>query len=516
MLERFLKNSFNYWFFFILTAILCFGYGLAHPVMGIDDEILGDWSNIQSLIGINRWGLFFTRRIFIAYEYIPFVREFLFVLVYMLAINIYVKVFSEHLPKLFCEKATIIYSCIMLAFPYNIFLYCFMVINLECAFSFLLSAISVYVLYNCKFTNNIKKNLLLLLLLVFSLSFYELGIIYFLMTVCSISILKMILKEEKTNIFQNLRISFMLVLLSLFCNWSILAIIKNIVDFSRKERIYTLIKYDFSSIGSFIISLKENIANFVNNFLETCFYDTASQMILISAIIFFIIMIYYSIKIDKKIFILSLIFFLLPLSPFLLTGNFDFCYRVYCPYSILISISFVLLYNIFKNKNWVKITYQVIVCLVVILFIQEINKIFYTEYLKFQNDRLYAYSLRQEVLKLGDKPLMIIGIKENPNLNKQYYIEAPEINNSIFNWDRYDSIEAELFANRPYSFMGEQGYEVNSYLDEVEINNEQDYNDFVEYIKKLSQGMTIYPMSGSIKDCDDFILIKIGKSRLDS
>ena len=54
------------------------------------------------------------------------------------------------------------------------------------------------------------------------------------------------------------------------------------------------------------------------------------------------------------------------------------------------------------------------------------------------------------------------------------------------------------------------------YKDMVEINNEQDYNHFVEYIKNLSLGMTIYPINGSIKDCGDFILIKIGKSKFDS
>ncbi len=515
MLERFLKNSVNYWFFFILTGLLCFGYGLTHSSMGVDDEILSYWSQFTSLLGVNRLGLFLTGKIFISYEYIPFVREFLFVIIYMFSINIYIKIFSDNFSQIFDEKSTIIFSCTMLAFPYTVFSYCFMDTNLENALSILLSSISVYLFYVYNGFNSIKKYILVFVFLIFSISFYETGIIYFLMIVFAYSIFKMICNQDKNKLGKELIISLTLSFLSLFINHCILLAIKKIIDFDREDKICELIKYDFSSLNSFLISIEENISKFINNFTETCKYDSASQMIVVCCLIFFIIMIFYSVKKNKKFALLGIVFFILPLLPFFITGNYEFFYRVYAPYSLFCAISFVLLYSICKRNEILKRVCIFFIFFAIFLLIQEINRILYTEYLKFQNDRMFAYSLKQEVLKLGDRPLLIIGVKENPELNRQYYIEAAEINVSIFNWDRYDSIDSELFINRPYAFMKEQGYEVKAYKDYVEINNEQDYNDFVENIKKLSLGMTIYPINGSIKDCGDFILIKIGKSKFD-
>ena len=514
MLERFLKNSFNYWFFFILTGILSFGYALTHSAMGIDDEI-ETLSQFYILLGLNRLGLYITRKLLIANEYIPFLREFLFVLVYMFAINIYAKLFEENFPKIFSETAKTIYSCIMLAFPFVGFLFCFMDTNLEYGLSFLFSAIAIYYFYNSNLCNKKKKYIIIFISLFISISFYETGIIYFMMAVLAFSMFKIITNEDKNKIGYDLVNSFLLCVASLFTNWCILFFIRKILGFSKEERIYELIKYNFSSINSFIISFKEVTLKFLNNFIETCRYDSASKIILISCFIFFLIIIFYSIKINKKILPIGIIFFLLPLVPLFLTGNYEFYYRVYSPYNIFCAISFVLLYKICKKNEILRKICIVVIFYVVFSLIQELNRIFYTEYLKFQNDRMFAYSLYQEVLKLGDKPLLIIGVKDNPKLNRNYYIEAPEINVSIFNWDRYDSFEAEICVNRPYAFMKEQGYEVKAYKDYVEINNEQDYNDFVENIKKLSFGMTIYPMNGSIKDCGDFILIKIGKSKFD-
>ncbi len=516
MLEKLLKNSFYYWFLLILTAILSYGFALTHSSMGVDDEILGTWSNFYVLLGVNRLGLFLTRKLLMAYEYIPFVREFFFVLIYMISINLCSKLFSEKFPQIFCEKASIIFSCIMLSFPYIGFIYCFMDTNVEYALSFLLSIISVYSFYNKEQSNNYRKYINTIILLIFSISFYETGLIYFLMIIFTISILKIIVNEDKSKVYPELLSSLLLFFLTAFINWCFLLSLRKIFNFNREERIYELMKYDFSSLNSFITSFENIMLKFINNFIETCKYDIASQVIVISCLIFFVIMIVYSIKKKRNLIFISIAVFLLPILPFLSTGNYDFYYRVYSPYNIFCAISFVLLYKICKKNEILRKICIVVIFYVVFSLIQELNRIFYTEYLKFQNDRLFAYSLNQEVKKLGDKPILIIGVKDNPKLNRQYYIEAAEINVSIFNWDRYDSIPSELFVQRPYAFMKEQGFEVKAYKDFVHFNKKEDYENFIKEVSKISKTMAIYPKDGAIKDCGNFILIKIGESKLDS
>lgn len=204
---------------------------------------------------------------------------------------------------------------------------------------------------------------------------------------------------------------------------------------------------------------------------------------------------------------------ILPFSIFILTGKSEILYRTYSLLGFINAFSFILLYAYFKNNKFLSKT--IILLSIIAVFYQtlELNKMFYTEYLKYENDKLFAYSIKHEISKLNEKPLLIVGLRENVKLKYKYYTEAPEINISIFNWDRYDDINKELFISRPYSFMNEHGFFVEQYS--IQTNSEKDLERFIHNIKELTKNMTIFPKDGSIKDCGEFILIKIGPSSLE-
>ena len=61
--------------------------------------------------------------------------------------------------------------------------------------------------------------------------------------------------------------------------------------------------------------------------------------------------------------------------------------------------------------------------------------------------------------------------------------------------------------------MNEHGFFVEQYS--VQTNSEKDLERFIHNIKELTKNMTIFPKDGSIKDCGEFILIKIGPSSLE-
>ncbi len=117
-------------------------------------------------------------------------------------------------------------------------------------------------------------------------------------------------------------------------------------------------------------------------------------------------------------------------------------------------------------------------------------------------------------LNLEEKPLIFVGTVDNPELRHSYYTEAAEVNISIFNWDRYDTMYGEIFVRRGIHFMRELGYNARGYWD-ISEDILRNTDSFIELIKENTKQMNIYPKENSIKDLGDFVLIKIGNSKMD-
>lgn len=511
-----------YWGFLLFTFILSFGFYLTHSSMGIDDEIMQAWIGPYAILSLNRIGMVITRFLQI-WDYFPFWKEFLAVSAYTIGITLHAENFINYLnfdSFKFDKKMATIFACVAISFPFFTFLLCFMEICLINGLSVIFSALAVRSLY--KYINKeqkIKYILSCAIFLFFILSCYEIGVLFFIISVCFIEFIGQIFNKNQTNIksYKILSIAlFSTILPIILCHF--ISFISRLILKVPYTNYEGHIGHDFSSIGNFFSTFINSLLTFIQNFLQTCSYDAGSNITLISYIIFLLIALFYSLK-NKNIhiFIYGILIMLVPFAVLIITGNAEKSYRVYSTLGFVNSFAILFLYFIFKEHKIISKLILIFAGIIVFYQSLEINQILYTEYLKFENDRLFAYSLKQEVDKLGGKPLLLIGTRENPKLKYEYYIEAPNINISTFNWDRYDDFNGELFVNRPYAFMREQGFEVSSYVKEyLTINNDEDYNKFILNIKELSKNMTIYPMQGSVKDCGDFILIKIGESLLDN
>lgn len=521
MEKELFKKVDYYWFWFILTIILSYGFYLTHSSMGIDDEIMNAWIRPYSMLSVNRIGRVLSHFLQI-WDYVPFWKEFLAVCAYSVGITLHARNFMTFLNYdsfKFDKKMATIFSCVAVSFPFFAFHLIFMITCLVNGLNIIFSALAINYLYKYVRYEQKKSYLLyIFLLLLFIVSYYELGILYFIIPVCFIEFVGFVFEKNKKvqTSYKTLLLAICITGLGISLIYAISYLWKYIIGYDS-HRFEDWLRYDFSSLSGFISSLINSVHSFIGNFLQTCSYDAGSVVTLFLYVIFIGILVYYVLK-RKSIHILfyGLLIMLLPFSIFILTGKSDIFYRTYSALGFVNAFVVSLLYFICMKREFISKLILIVAGIIVFYQSLEINQILYTENLKVENDRLFAYSLKQEVDKLGGKPLLLIGTRENPKLKYEYFIEAAEINVSTFNWDRYDNINGELFVGRPYSFMREQGFEVSSYTREhLIINNDEDYYKFILKLKNLSKNMPIYPVQGSVKDCDDFILIKIGESRLD-
>lgn len=510
-----------YWAGLIFVSILSFGFFLTNHSVGIDDEIIELYSGYYNMVMENRIGRIISGSLFHTFDYLPFWREFLGVFLYVIGTTLHVQNFIKYLKFdkfTFDKKSALIFSSIAVSFPYIAFHMIFMLTCLEQGINMLISALAVDCFYKY-FSDKKKKYYLIIcvILLAFILSVYEIGLLFFLISCCFIQLINLIFNKAYLikNFQKELCSSFAICASGLSIVYLLVFVSKKILNIAY-ERMEEFCKYDFSSLNEFIISFKQNMVYFIRGFINTLHYNFGSVVIVLSALIFISFILFYTLK-KKNLYIIiaGLILSLLPLSVLFITGNPNLPYRDYSAFSFFCAIAVTVLYTVFKNNKILSRIIVLIVGLIVLYQSQEMNQIFYTENIKFENDKHFAYMIMYDLkrLNLEEKPVVFTGLREHLKF-KTFYEEAAELNLSIFNWDRYDFQYNEIFVVRPFFFMNGLGFDIKS-LYQSDILNEVNKEEFINEVILNTKSMNIYPVEGSIRDMGNYVIIKIGKSKAD-
>ena len=507
-----------YWIFVILTFILCYGFFLTNHSMGIDDELLAVYGSFDRVIQVNKIGILFFSKILFLYEYLPFFNEILGLSLYVIGLTIYSENFIKYLNFenfVFDKKISTIFTCNALSFPYLAFHFVFFDNILQHGFIMIFTAFAVRYFYKFFLQEKTKLNFILMFIsLFFATSFYESAVYYFVISCLIIEFFKFVY-DRNENFYKRVLAMGLFSITSITLNVLLCEVLKKIMNINY-SKIDDFVFYDASSLSSFFESFVNSQGAFIQKFIATCEYNFGSVIAIISIVSLLLFSLLYSFRHKNfNIMICSIFITLVPFASLLMLGNADMSFRSYAPLSFLVALVFCLLFNQFKDKKVLANIVIGLTILVVAYNAQEQNQIYYTENLKYENDKQFAYSIMYDLTKrdLENKPIIWVGVRENPKL-KYEYIESNEINTSIFNWDRYDTFESEIYIIRSYNFFKELGLEIKGYYD-LNFSSKEEFTRFVKEVKNNVKGMTIYPKDGSIKDFGDYVVIKIGKTRAD-
>ncbi len=520
MFKDLFKKFDYFWFLFLLTIFVCFIYFLANPVIGIDDEYMYIYSRGITYLNENRLGKFIINFLF-SYDFNPVANDVICLACMILSVLLTVFILNKY-TKEFSKPQSLIFSIIAISFPFIAFNVIFLISSIDITLSYLLCCFASY-LFLKYFLEDKKKIYLLyiLLLLIFSISMYETGIFYFVIVTSFVIFYKSVFENYETkNIKSSLK---KLLYVIAFCILSLLIyeiIFSAVISCIPKvviNRVGKYLYYDFSGFSEFFSSLITNIKYFIERYISNLQNNFGCKMVLFSCSILTLIGIYYSIK-NKNviIFLTNIIIILTPLTFFLLTGFYIMPYRTFISYGFVCGLTFSILYRLLK-ENYLLSKIFIFLCFYVVFHqAKEMNQIFFTENLKNDNDKFFANSIVYDLKKLDlyEKPIAFVGIKEDYDLPYKYNNIADEINLSIFNWDRYNSIKGEIYNCAGVEFMNLLGHKVNCWLEwSYPEPHSEEY--FLDIFKQNVPNMGIYPQNGSIRDVGEFVIIKIGKSRFD-
>ncbi len=284
------ENNKKYDYFlpvFILTVIACFGYFIANPVMGIDDEMIYVFTDNHNIINVNRIGKFILKALF-NYEFAPFVYDFLCIFCYSVSALLASKIFIKCLPS-FSKKESWIFSLLAVSFPFAGYSFIFMEHSIDVGFSILSSIFAAFLFHKYLFEEKKKIYITgIILSLMFSVSLYESGLFYFILISFFVILYSLIFENSnradcKTALKRVVGTGVIVVSSVVLCHLLllILQLITNNVHNRGKE---DYLKYDFSSIHAFFNSFSHSMKEFFNIFLENLHTDFSCKIILFSVI----------------------------------------------------------------------------------------------------------------------------------------------------------------------------------------------------------------------------------------
>lgn len=517
MLKEIFEKIDYFWFCLFITVFVCFGYFFTNPTIGIDDEIISFFTSTEIVLQVGRLGKFLTNFLFNP-EFVPVIYEFIGVACFIVSVILIGDIFKKYLPN-FSKKEMTIFSTLAISFPFAAFVFIFLQNTIDIGLCYLFATIAAS--FSMKFFYEDKQWKYLLfsfILLLFSLSMYETGIFYFVLIHLFVILYSIIFdsnsKISNLQLYKQIATCLFTVFSSVVVYRVILKLVMFIVGYNY-NKITDYLKYDFSSFESFCTSVVFSYNEFLRILCSNVANHFCCKVIVFSCVSLLLLSLCYSFKKKNILIVLVSIFMLLlPVSYFFATAFPWMQYRIFFAYGILNAMTLVILYKLFAKNIYVERTLLFLCFLVVFHQAKEMNAMFFTENLKYENEKLFAYSIDNDIkrLNLEHYPVVFVGIRKPIESQFSYYKLANELNGSIFNWDRVDSVEKEVYIERPYKFMQQIGYDIYPYFTKESLN---EFLSQKEKLQGIVSEMSIYPKEGSIKQVDNYVVIKIGKSRLD-
>lgn len=497
---EFIKSNLNLALANIFFILLTYGIKLFQYSISIDTECIIDDQNrlLQSWLTIDRYGLVLLKNIFGTVNFTPYVATFLmlntlFVLNMFLCFCFKYFYLGDIQDNVKCKIGLFVFSAVFITFPSLAEQFNFLLQGFEVAVAMLLSVISAFLILKWSMSQYTKENILYLLigLIVLTISFasYQSIIFFFISVISSFLILFCLGNREHDKDINLFKVSVKC--LSMFLLACILYLSSNAVV----NIFYPKSKYLDGKVLWKVYSF-EQCCNIIFRYIKQVFLGDNiffSKWFALFTLIFVFIVI--TTKFYKKT-ILLISSFVLILSPFMLSfvlaNIVDIRAQIMLPFVLAVECMVVLFS---ANRAILKNSLMVLCIYISLNQSYTVNRLLYTEQMKYEEDVAIANDIAVRIGKLGlgeipsNKPVVFLGVhypKDNSNS-----LRGEVLGHSFWEWDGYDNY-------RKHGLMKVLGY---SYM---YPSDEQ-----IAYAQELSTKMPEYPSEECVAEFKNMIIVKL-------
>lgn len=470
-------------FFFFL---FCYGIKLFTYSYSLDTEsfMIYKDSFLNSWLQINRFSLVALKEIFSFFPFNIYVTNWITVLIFYLASVFTYFNFARICPKIREPKKAFFFLAVIGSSPIFLEQFNFTLQSAEIAFFFLLFQIGMY--FFQKYFEEHKKYhaVLTILILLVCLGAYQSfaplyiaeTIIFLFITITSKKIKKN--KEILNYIFR----AILIFLLSFFLYFLVSKILLNMLNLNSNSYLTSQISWLHTPLKTSIFRIIKSIAYiyfgggyFVSRYVHFTFLNLFVLILgLKESIKYF----------KKKKYVLAILILMILASPLIMTfllGNHE---PVRAQFTLPIVISFLLTYMWIDKKS-----FTVLVTFFIIGQVLVMGTLQYSDYIRFQNDKIMAEEIYEDVKEyLPNRKLVIVGAKDS-DVEGKIKVRGEAMGISFF--DHYG------VSDRSTTFMKTLNYPI------------EDDRSYIKEATELVKDLETYPSENSIFVNDQYVIVKL-------
>lgn len=538
-------NNILTWIYFLI-ALLCYGYVVTHPTIGMDDTGIESYFSDGLAPQVGRWTLFLLNKVFHMSEFTPYFMDFVGVILLVVSVILYVILFARITKNQLGTLGILAFGSLFLSSPFmgEVFIY---YLHNGIGLSFVLLALTGLCMLKVTEKFDWKNLLLASVMLSMAIGCYESFALVYLIQVGGVFLLTEIyMKEKKERVFFSYIKKSGLYLIPLIVSVLARKIISVVITFclglDLEARSVSHMKYWF--INNPYVIAKDLLFQFVLRYFVSAKYFFGVFIFALMMCIFIILLIALAIKRKNvRIPFIGLIMMVIPwlLIPVeLVITPYRACQAVVF---LIAFVSLIFFDTIEKTcEKFSKIKKYIVgigfIFLIVLVFNQgfSLNKYFYVDELKNKNDENVCREIALELMTNYDvtKPVAFVGEYEMPEAIRKYvYVdinsEEFEKLSQTFNFSKrigfYNYVDNsfgykifEIGSQDPLTWMTWADLDVKS--DNIEIYryfNMLGYSfvpatkEQIEQAKDMTENGTVWPQNGSITETEEMIIVRIGK-----
>ena len=518
MIHMYLRQKRAYWLIVFFVTVICYGFLLTNPSIGIDDENFPFYFEHYGIVSSGRYGYILLMKLLNTYVYLPVWRDLLAILLLVFAATLLVSFFQHISNNRLGESFAIIFACVIITFPLLAQMFVYISINIEVALVFLLASLATISSFEWMLSKRKRFLALSIVWLVLGISFIENCLNYYVTGVLLGLFIVFCFQNEKFDIVignekkkilsicKTLMVFAGVAMISMVINSILARIMTMILQVPQGSYAQNFIVWNLHGIRTQITMFKEGlIVTFTTLFRDTFYF----KVYILSVILFMILGIVKTIRL-KSIVPLFLVLgtVLSTMLFYLITGNTNMVVRAFVVYSLFTGFSLAFIYEEMSHKLLKRVV-AILIILIVFYQTKEVNQAFQEDYKRFLKDSNMAHNINREIEKsvggIPNLPVVFLGSplpyvdidNRNNNVNLRSMFHDNENNNSL----------------RIHPFFDMLGYQYRNPFDkemtifEVEQMNE---TEIVKQAKKEARSMPEWPAQGSIKATEEAIIVKLG------
>lgn len=406
------------WKAILCVLILSYGFLLANPSIGIDDENFDFYFKYNGLVSSGRWGSWFIKILCDSYEYLPVWRDALAIGILVVAAWMYIRVVHLEQIEMIDKLATTSGMCLLISYPIISKMFVYAANNIETAETFLLATLSWYFCEKYIISADVSNHIYRVKYLLASIFFMSLGCgliescaVYFCIELC----ISNVLRKETWGIKKISKALFILlvsIILSKIIGIGLTKLVE--VPYSNYASASYMRWGSTQSVDRFLYDVYANMIYYIKSYFSVKLY-------VLSCLGWGLVSMFLLRKKKYLKAVSAVGIVVASIAILIITGNGTIPLRVFTTNAIVICSLCLYLYDKFKKKRNFKVIFVVIVIFCVFYQTKETNEYYQKDYKRYMMDKELAENINYDLIKLnGGEPtipvVFIGGISQYDNI----------------------------------------------------------------------------------------------------